>query len=113
VAILINASIVLVVLIILLFVGFKWVKPQILRLQRCGTGWNSRCEARMSWSRPNTPSNARDLGGLRTLLRESPARGVRGVPIATRQRGILTLHWHPRQVQPRHRYPQIGPEEVT
>jgi hypothetical protein len=33
VAILINASIVLVVLIILLFVGFKWVKPQILRPQ--------------------------------------------------------------------------------
>ena len=32
-AILITASIVLVVLIILLFVGFKWVKPQIVRLK--------------------------------------------------------------------------------
>jgi hypothetical protein len=33
VAILITASIVLVVVIILLFVGFKWAKPEILRLK--------------------------------------------------------------------------------
>jgi hypothetical protein len=67
----------------------------------------------MTRSRPNVPSNPRDLGSLLTLLRESPARGMRGIPIATRQRGMLTLYWHARQLQPRHRYPQIGPEEVT
>jgi hypothetical protein len=41
----------------------------------------------MSRSRPNAPANARDLGSLLTLFRESPARGVRGVPIATRSMG--------------------------
>ena len=32
-AILITSSIVLVVVIILIFVGFKWVKPESLRLK--------------------------------------------------------------------------------
>jgi hypothetical protein len=34
VAVLITASIVVVVLVILLFVGFKWVKPDCLRLKQ-------------------------------------------------------------------------------
>jgi hypothetical protein len=59
VAILITASIVVVVLVILPFVGFKWVKPESLSL-KTGTGWSSRCVARTSRS-PNAPSNAHDL----------------------------------------------------
>ncbi|HVD80781.1 MAG TPA: hypothetical protein VNB87_09635 [Propionibacteriaceae bacterium] len=55
-AILITASIVLVVLIILLFVGFKWAKPQILRLKV----WNwleSEMRSPDEPEPPNAPSN--------------------------------------------------------
>jgi hypothetical protein len=55
-----------VVLIILLFVGCKWVKPQILRPRV----WNC-LEFEMrnldEPEPPNVPSNARDLGSLLTF----------------------------------------------
>jgi hypothetical protein len=54
VAILITASIVLVVLIILLFVGFKWVKPQILRLKV----WNWLESEMRSPDEPEPPKRA-------------------------------------------------------
>ena len=54
-AILVTSSIVLVVVIILIYVGFKWVKPESLRL-KVWNGWGSRCVARTSRSRPNAPS---------------------------------------------------------
>ena len=61
-AILVTSSIVPVVVIILIFVGFAWVKPESLRLKI----WNW-LESEMHGQDegpPNAPSNAHDLDTL-------------------------------------------------
>jgi hypothetical protein len=54
VAILITASIVVVVLVVLLFVGFKWVKPESLRLKV----WNCLEFEMRGQEEPETPKRA-------------------------------------------------------
>jgi cytochrome c-type biogenesis protein CcmH/NrfG len=68
VALLVTVSIVVVILVILLFAGCKWVKPQLLRLEVAN--W-LKFELRSSEQQeppeqPNAPSSVRDLvAGLR------------------------------------------------
>jgi hypothetical protein len=56
-AILITAGIVLVVLVVLTFIGFKWVKPKILRLK---VKWNCVEFEMQSQEEPERPRRAID-----------------------------------------------------